>query len=51
MIERGRLFGTPCFRWIPARSRVTAEYCAFVAAADTIPEAVAWDGGAAVRIL
>jgi hypothetical protein len=29
MIERGRLFGAPCYRWIPARSTVTVRYRAF----------------------
>jgi hypothetical protein len=24
MMERGRMFDTPCFRWIPAKSRVGA---------------------------
>jgi hypothetical protein len=26
MIERGTLFGTPGFRWIPGRTRVDVEY-------------------------
>jgi hypothetical protein len=39
MIERGNLFGVPGFRWIPAKGRVRAEYRAFVAASDHIPEA------------
>ncbi len=29
MIERGRTFGTPGFRWIPAKKSVTVEYEAF----------------------
>ncbi len=29
MIERGRLFGTPCFRWIPAKKSVRVKYEAF----------------------
>jgi hypothetical protein len=40
MIERGRLFGVPAFRWIPARRRVTAEYRATLFPADAIPEAL-----------
>jgi hypothetical protein len=28
MIERGRLFDTPGFRWIPARTRVDTAYAA-----------------------
>ena len=38
MIERGRLFGVPTFRWIPAKSTVSAEYRAFVTTANHIPE-------------
>lgn len=37
-IDRGTLFGTPCYRWIPARTTVRIEYAAFVTTADTIPE-------------
>ena len=38
MIERGRLFGTPTYRWIPAASRVDVEYWAISRPADAIPE-------------
>jgi len=38
MIERGRLFGEPGFRWIPARSRVRVEYSAFLRPATAIPD-------------
>jgi hypothetical protein len=38
MIERGRLFGTPTFRWIPAATRVTVEYWAMLRPVDAIPE-------------
>jgi len=38
MIERGRLFDVPAFRWIPARSRVEVEYWILCRAADRIPE-------------
>ena len=48
MIERGRLFGVPGFRWIPAKTKVQAEYCAFLTTAPAIPESVSWDGGSAV---
>lgn len=34
MIERGSLFDTPGFRWIPAKTRVDVEYWAFVQHAD-----------------
>jgi hypothetical protein len=30
MIERGRMFGAPCYRWIPARSCVSVEYTAWL---------------------
>jgi len=38
MIDRGRLFDTPCFRWIGARKRVSAEYYAAVGRAPAMPE-------------
>jgi hypothetical protein len=37
MIDRGRLFDVPTYRWIPAKRRVEVEYCAVIRAADTIP--------------
>ncbi len=40
MIERGSLFGSPGFRWIPARSTVRVEYYAFLDMADRMPEQV-----------
>jgi hypothetical protein len=41
MIDRGRLFGVPTFRWIPAGSRVIVEYWCVSTAADAIPETLA----------
>ena len=38
MIERGKLFDVPSFRWIPARTRVDVEYWIVCRAADRIPE-------------
>ena len=38
MIDRGRLFDTPTFRWIPARTAVEVEYVAIARRADTVPE-------------
>jgi hypothetical protein len=38
MIERGRLFGTPTYRWIPAKTTVRAVYGAFITTAGGIPE-------------
>jgi hypothetical protein len=37
MIDRGRMFETPTYRWIPARTPVTCEYEAIVTHAPTIP--------------
>ena len=45
MIDRGTLFGERCYRWIPARSKVTVEYCLFIAESDRPIEAVTWHGG------
>lgn len=49
MIERGGLFGVPGYRWIPARSRVRVDYCAFLTTAAAIPEQVSWPGGSRVQ--
>ena len=38
MIDRGRLFGAPGYRWIPAKASVKVEYSAFITMADAIPE-------------
>ena len=38
MIERGRLFDVPTYRWIPAKARVTVEYCALLLETETAPE-------------
>src|SRR5712691_578310 len=38
MIDRGRLFDVPTYRWIPAKSRVEVEYWAIVRDADAVPE-------------
>jgi hypothetical protein len=38
MIDRGSLFGVPGYRWLPARSRTTVRYAAFVREADAITE-------------
>ncbi len=39
MIERGSLFGVPGYRWIPARTRVTVKYEAWLVHAGSIEEA------------
>ena len=38
MIERGTLFGTRCYRWIPAKTVVRLEYDVFLTTAEAIPE-------------
>ena len=38
MIDRGKLFGVPAYRWLPAKARLEVEYCAVMARADAIPE-------------
>ncbi len=48
MIDRGSLFGVRGYRWIPARSTVSAAYCVFIAPADRVPEDAAWDGDGGV---
>jgi hypothetical protein len=42
MVERGRLFGTPTFRWIPAAARLSVEYWCVSTAAEVIPETLEW---------
>ena len=44
MIDRGRLFGVPTYRWIPANGRVEAEYWAVAQSADAVPEMLDWQG-------
>jgi hypothetical protein len=38
MVERGKLFGVPAYRWLPAKGQLEVEYCAVTARADAIPE-------------
>jgi hypothetical protein len=42
MIERGPLFGTPTFRWIPAHGHVAVEYWVILRTADATPEQLDW---------
>jgi hypothetical protein len=37
MVNRGALFGTPAYRWLPARGRLAVEYWAMTATADEPP--------------
>jgi hypothetical protein len=38
MVDRGELFGTPVYRWLPAKARLEVEYWAMTATADAPPE-------------
>jgi hypothetical protein len=38
MIDRGRLFNVPGFKWVPAKNRLQIEYKVFLLTADAIPE-------------
>lgn len=40
MIDRHSMFGAPGYRWIPARTRVRADYWAFITSARSIPESL-----------
>ena len=42
MVERGRMFDTPTFRWLPARATINVEYCALTRTVDAIPESLEW---------
>jgi hypothetical protein len=44
MIERNRMFDTPCYHWIPAKATVQVRYWAALAPAEQIPETLAWTG-------
>jgi hypothetical protein len=40
MIDRGRLFDTPTYRWLPANGRVEATYWIVLQSAASIPESI-----------
>lgn len=42
MIDRGKTFGVPGYRWIPAKSRVSVEYWAVVQHAASVPDTLNW---------
>jgi hypothetical protein len=42
MVERRSLFGTPTFRWLPAKARLAVEYWAVMHTADRIPDFLEW---------
>lgn len=42
MIDRGRMFDVPTYRWIPARTAVEVEYWIVTRAASAVPETLEW---------
>lgn len=42
MVDRGVLFETPTYRWLPARGRLDTEYCIVCTAAERVPDALEW---------
>lgn len=42
MVERGRLFGTPTYRWLPAMGQLEAEYWATAQQTENIPESLSF---------
>jgi hypothetical protein len=44
MIDRGQMFGTPCYRWIPAKTKISVEYRAFARMSESMPRGAEWDG-------
>jgi hypothetical protein len=50
MVDRGPMFDTPTFRWIPALTTISLSYCAFLREAETMPQAVRWDGGDSLEL-
>jgi hypothetical protein len=44
MIDRGRMFGVPTYRWIPARTRVEVEYWIVAQHTSRAPAVLEWPG-------
>ena len=42
MVDRGRLFDVPTYRWLPANGRIEVEYYAIIQRAESIPEVLEW---------
>jgi hypothetical protein len=42
MVDRGKTFGVPGFRWLPAKGRLKAEYWASVRTEASLPESMSW---------
>jgi hypothetical protein len=51
MVARGRLFDTPTFRWVSAKTKVHVEYCAFLRQAESLPAAIVWDGANRIQLV
>jgi hypothetical protein len=49
MIDRGSLFGVPTYRWVPARTRVIADYWIVTGREDSVPESLERPDPAASR--
>jgi hypothetical protein len=45
MVERGPLFDTRTFRWLPAKAQLEVEYWALASPAERVPDALEWPGG------
>jgi hypothetical protein len=50
MVDRGRLFDVPTFRWLPAQRTLTARYAIVLRAADRVPESLGWPARSSVRV-
>ena len=50
MVTRGSLFGTPAYRWLPAKSRFDVTYAVFIGESNQLPRSVEWDGADSVKI-
>ncbi len=51
MVDRGKMFNVPTFRWVPAQSLHSVRYCAFFRSAAAMPQGVRWDGGRMIALL
>ena len=51
MVSRASLFGVPSYRWLPAKSELSAAYATFIGQADEIPSSVEWDGADQVVVV
>ena len=44
MIDRGRMFDVPTYRWVPARTSASVEYWIVAQSASEIPKLLPWPG-------